>query len=126
VRGTAISLQASAQSRAAWKETVKAAGTEVVPAGSWALTDQVAVTIFYFPEGEMLGDIDNIVKPILDAMCQFIYVDDQQVERVVVQKFEPDNIFAFGNPTAALLDAITIEGSTVYIRVTDNPHEDLQ
>jgi len=126
VRGTAISLQASAQSKSAWKETVKAAGAEVIPGGSWALTDQVAVTIYYFPEGEMLGDVDNIVKPILDAMCKFVYVDDGQVERVVVQKFEQDRIFSFSNPSATLVDALGIEGPAVYIRISDDPHEDLQ
>lgn len=126
IRGTAISLQASGASREAWKATVKAAGAGVVPPGSWALTDRVAVTIYYFPEGEMVGDVDNIVKPILDAMCQFIYVDDHQVERVVVQKFEPDRIFTFSAPSPALVDALAAEGSVVYIRVSDNPHEELQ
>lgn len=126
VRGTAISLQASGRSREAWKETVRAAGASVVPAGSWALTDRVAVTIYYFPEGEMVGDIDNIVKPILDAMIPFIYVDDHQVERVVVQKFEPDRIFSFSAPSPALVGALAAEGPAVYIRVSDNPHEELR
>lgn len=126
VRGTAISLQASGGSRTAWKETIRAAGASVIPPGSWALTERVAVTIYYFPEGEMVGDIDNIVKPILDAMCHFVYVDDQQVERVVVQKFEPDRIFTFSAPSPALVDALAAEGSAVYIRVSDNPHEELQ
>ncbi len=38
------------------------------------------------------GDIDNIVKPILDALCHHIYMDDRQVQRLVVQKFEPDAV----------------------------------
>ncbi len=126
VEGTAISLQASRATKTAWKKTVKAAGAVVIPGGSWALTDRVAVTIYYFPEGEMTGDVDNIVKPILDAMARFIYVDDQQVERVVVQKFEPDNIFTFSSPSDTLVAALGKEGPAVYIRVTDDPHEDLQ
>jgi hypothetical protein len=126
VRGTAISQQASARSRAAWKQTVRAAGALVVPAGSWALTERVAVTIYYFPESRMVGDIDNIVKPILDAMSRFIYVDDVQVERVVVQKFEPDQNFSFSAPTPILADALAAERPTVYVRVSDDPHEDLQ
>jgi hypothetical protein len=64
VEGTAISLQASGQTKAAWKETVKVAGEVAIPGGSWALTERVAITIYYFPEGAMTGDIDNIVKPI--------------------------------------------------------------
>lgn len=126
VRGTAISAQASGRSRVAWKEMVKAAGASVVPPGAWALTERVAITIYYFPAGEMFGDIDNIVKPILDAMCQFVYLDDRQVERVVVQKFEPDRVFAFSAPSPALAGALAAKDSTIYIRVTDNPHEELQ
>jgi hypothetical protein len=73
----------------------------------------------------MQGDLDNIVKPILDAMCRSIYVDDRQVERVVVQKFDPDNIFTFSNPSPILLDALAFDGATVYIRVSDDPHQEL-
>lgn len=54
----------------------------------------------------MVGDVDNIVKPILDALSKFIYVDDHQVERLVVQKFEADNIFGFSSPSPALLAAL--------------------
>ncbi len=41
----------------------------------------------------MQGDVDNIVKPILDALSKHIYNDDGQVERIWVQKFEPGRIF---------------------------------
>ena len=44
-------------------------------------------TLFYFPAVEMAGDIDNIVKPVLDALGKHIYVDDRQVHRVLVQNF---------------------------------------
>jgi hypothetical protein len=47
----------------------------------------------------MPGDVDNIVKPILDVLGRHIYVDDAQVERVVVEKFEPKNVFAFRAPS---------------------------
>lgn len=126
VEGTAISLQASRHTRNAWKAVVRAAGAAAVPPGSWALTERVAVTIFYFPEDQMLGDVDNIIKPILDALCHLIYVDDEQVERVLVQKFEPGNIFSFSDPSPLLAAALAANRSTVYIKVTDDPHEDLQ
>ena len=125
VLGTAVSLQGSGRSREAWKDRVKSAAQAELPEGAWALVDRVAVTIYYFPEGEMLGDIDNIVKPILDAVSQFIYVDDQPVERVVVQKFEPERIFTFSEPSLKLITALGAEGPSVYIRLTDDPHEDL-
>ena len=44
------------------------------------------MTLFYFPEERMQGDVDNVVKLVLDALSRHIYVDDAQVERIVVQK----------------------------------------
>ena len=126
VRGTAISLQASSRSRIAWKDQIRAASTGVVPPGSWSLTDRLAVTIFYFPEDQMLGDIDNIVKPILDAMSRSLYVDDSQVDRVVVQRFGREELSVFASPTPALLEALSEPGPAVYIRVSGDPHEELQ
>ena len=37
----------------------------------------------------MQGDIDNIVKPVLDALAQHIYIDDAQVERLVYKNSSP-------------------------------------
>ncbi len=97
-----------------------------MPFGTLQLTGAIAVTIYYFPEGQMQGDIDNIVKPILDAMCDWIYVDDKQVERVVVQRFNEESIYSFSNPSNALLRAMSATGPAVYIRVSDDPHEDFR
>ena len=83
----------------------------------------MAVTLYYLPDEPMQGDIDNIVKPILDALSQHIYLDDSQVERVVVQKFEPGNAFDFPQPTDTLLMAL-FERPVTYIRISNNPAED--
>lgn len=73
----------------------------------------------------MAGDIDNIVKPILDALAQLIYVNDQQVDRVVVQRFDPGKVYEFANPSDRLREAMEAEKPLTYIRVTDDPFEDL-
>jgi crossover junction endodeoxyribonuclease RusA len=67
----------------------------------------------------------NIVKPILDALGQHIYVDDRQVERVWVQKFEPDNIFQFSAPSVTLAGAIEGDKPLLYVRLSDDPAEGL-
>jgi hypothetical protein len=74
----------------------------------------------------MQGDIDNIVKPILDAMERHIYLDDRQVERVVVQKFEPGNVYQFPTPSAMLDKALNHEKPVLYVRLSDDPFEDLR
>ena len=73
----------------------------------------------------MEGDIDNIVKPVLDALGKHIYIDDSQVERVVVQKFEPGNVFPFAAPTTTLADALIRPKPLLCVRLSDNPFEDL-
>jgi hypothetical protein len=70
------------------------------------------------------SDIDNRIKPILDAMARCVYMDDNLIERIVAQKFEPP-VFAFQNPTGVLASALEAETPMVYIRTTNDVHEEL-
>lgn len=45
---------------------------EIVKSNEW-----VALTLRFYPKGE--GDIDNLVKPMLDALKGHAYDDDKQV-----------------------------------------------
>ncbi len=126
VLGTPVSSQAKrAKSRDDWKERVKTASTAVLPNPHFASKERIAVTIYYLPEEPLEGDVDNIVKLILDALCRHIYIDDKQVERVVVQKFEPGNVFSFSRPSAAMIGTLSGPKPALYIRVSDNPFEEL-
>lgn len=126
VDGTPVSSQtARAESREQWKARVKEASRPVLPEGHWASEGRISVTLYYFPAAAMRGDVDNIVKYVLDALCEHIYLDDAQVERVVVQKFEPGNVFGFTSPSATLQEALSRPKPVLYIRVSDNPFEDL-
>lgn len=124
-----LSLQASSKSKERWKATVSEAAhqrAEETVEWIWLESDPVAVTIFYFPTAPMTGDIDNIVKPILDALKGIAYIDDNLVERVVSQKFEPQVDWEFKSPSAQLtaaLDAISTvdeQQPVVYIRIDDD------
>jgi crossover junction endodeoxyribonuclease RusA len=74
-------------------------------------------TIYYFPPSQMDGDVDNIVKPILDGMIGVAYKNDRYIEKVVVQKFEPGTAWVFSAPTSTLASAIEIEKPALYIRL---------
>ena len=126
VHGTPISVQAKRpEARDEWKKRIRDASKAVIPEYHFASDDRMSVTLFYLPEVAMQGDIDNIVKPILDALGQHIYIDDVQVERIVVQKFGPRNVFSFQQPSEIFLTAINGEKPILYIRVSNNPEEDL-
>lgn len=75
--------------------------------------------------GRSWGRLDNRVKPILDGMSGCVYADDQQIERLVVQKFEPGRVYAFASPSACLAAALGADGPVVYIRITDQLFEEL-
>lgn len=126
VEGTPVSLQAKRRkSLADWKARVANAAREAMPRGYFLTGDPLAITLYYFTAAPLQGDIDNIVKPVLDALCGVIYLDDHQLHRVLVQKFEPGNVFEFKSPSALLTAAIGKAKPTLYIRLSNKPFEEL-
>ncbi len=123
VAGTPISAQASPRSKDRWKALVaREARARVQATDELGFVDQrpTCVTIYYFPPERMLGDIDNIVKPILDALIQIAYADDQGVERVVAQRFDAVIPREFSDPSTQLAAALDTDPPVVYIRVDDD------
>jgi crossover junction endodeoxyribonuclease RusA len=52
-------------------------------------------------------------------------MDDNQIQRLLVQKFEPGNVFRFASPTPVLSDALAAAKPVLYVRLSDDPSEDL-
>jgi hypothetical protein len=126
VEGTAVSLQAKRRGTIdQWKARIVEASRIALPEAHFATEVPLAITLFYFPADQMQGDIDNIVQPILNALKRHIYVDDRQVQRLLVQKFEPGNLFEFSSPSPALTDALNKSRPALYILLSDDPFEDL-
>jgi hypothetical protein len=128
VEGVPVSLSNKNKrgARDEWEALVRASYKDQLPEGHWATTESIFVTILYFTDSPMQGDIDNIVKPMLDIMTASIYVDDRQVERVIVQKFEPGRLFSFDNPSATLAEALELERPVVYVRLdTDDSVQEI-
>jgi Holliday junction resolvase RusA-like endonuclease len=127
VHGTAVSQQAKrATSRATWREQVRNASTAVIPQPHFASNRPIAVTLYYLLDQPMPGDLDNIVKPILDALSRHIYLDDSQIERIVVQKFKPNVELAFKNASSVLSVALAARRPVLYVRLSDQPMEEHQ
>jgi hypothetical protein len=68
----------------------------------------------------MQGDVDNIMKPIIDALINIAYLDDNDVERVIVQKFEPQTDWVIADPSEQLALALDTDLPVVYVRVDDD------
>lgn len=121
---TPLSAQASnPRARHEWKNTVGGSARERINSTRelYFLDDRpLMATIFYFPPTRMVGDMDNVVKPILDALTHIAYPDDRCIERILVQKFEPGVSWSFVSPSAALESAINMEKPALYIRLDDD------
>ncbi|KMO32612.1 hypothetical protein VQ02_23120 [Methylobacterium variabile] len=123
IQATPRSLQASKSARETWKSMVgEAARNRIAASREFTFLDErpLSVTIFYFPPAPMQGDVDNIVKPILDGMRSIVYRDDQVIERVVVQKFEPGVYVEFNSLTDMLQHAAAMDPPMVYVRVSSD------
>jgi Holliday junction resolvase RusA-like endonuclease len=51
-------------------------------------SDDVEVDLFYSSRVGVIVDLDNVVKPTLDALCGIAYVDDRQVRAVQAVRFD--------------------------------------
>lgn len=124
IRDTPRSHQSSnAPAKERWKRNVGAIAEAHVNSLTelFFLDDRpLSVTIFYFPPAAMAGDIDNIAKLILDGMVNVIYPDDRLLERVLVQKFEPEVVAVFRSMTPVLAQATEAEPLVIYIRIDDD------
>ena len=117
VEGVPLSLQASASGLTAWKERLRAAARPLLPEGHFATEDPIKVTIYYFSTAQTTVDLDNTIKPILDAFSRYVYIDDVQVEHLDVRRFEPGRLVAFSSPSPKLAAAIDGQGPRVYLRI---------
>ncbi len=85
-----------------WKEEV-----ERVARLQWDTTPpfdgQVMVTISYFFENVLL-DVDNIPKPVLDALHGLVYADDSLVTDLLCRKRSMEETLRIQNPSQLLLE----------------------
>ncbi len=120
IKGPPISHQAKSRSRNRWKAAVAAEATAAVPAGAAPTADEVAISITYYYDGDT-PDVDNIIKPIQDALIGIVYVDDAQVVQAHSAKTRIDGSYTIRGASSVLLVAFSNSDPFVHIRVTEAP-----
>lgn len=116
MRGTPISGQARGSTKAAWKAKV---ASQYQPVPGPPTTADVSVRITYYHDGAAPVDIDNIIKPIQDALIGMAYVDDRQVADVRAVRISLADARLITNPTADLIAALATPGDFVHVVVED-------
>ena len=100
----------------------------VVARGVWNDSDPVgepiAVTVIYFSHGRPF-DLDNIPKPILDALKGLVYVDDNQVTDLVCRKRYLNDEMEILTDLASLERALSSHIEFLHIVVEDAPQQEV-
>ena len=79
---------------------------------------EVMVAITYFFEGVSL-DVDNVPKPILDALNGLVYADDTQVTDLLCRKRELNGDLRIQNPSPIIVATLAGLEEFLHIVVAD-------
>jgi crossover junction endodeoxyribonuclease RusA len=114
-----VSLQTKSRSNLqAWKAFVAAEAAKTWPAGAEPFDGDLQVTLVYLA-AEDAADIDNIIKPIQDALVGLVYSDDFSVSDVDAhRRFLSDPIDVTELPPLLQAGVATAE-ECVYVRISD-------
>ena len=124
VDGPPVSQQARRREKLkAWKQIVRQEAETYWPSGQKPVTGPVMLQITYFYDAVDL-DVDNIVKPIQDAIIGLAYVDDRQITDVLARKRNLSGNFKVENISAVLAEGFARGNEFLHVVVMDAPdHE---
>lgn len=120
LNGIPVSLQSSPRGIAAWKLRVTEAVEAALPEGSWLLQQPLSVQIILLLDDDLDGDLDNTIKPILDAMNRVVFDDDQQVAELNVAKYHKGRVFIANDPSETLAAALDHGPPIVYVKISED------
>lgn len=123
--GPPVSQQARRRDRLrAWKVTVRQEAEKYWLSEQKATTGFVLLQVTYFYDAIAI-DVDNIVKPIQDAIIGLAYVDDDQITDVLVRKRNLSSNFRIENMTSTLAEGFSRGNEFLHIVVTDAPDQEV-
>ncbi len=83
---------------------------------------EVMVTITYLYRGTSM-DVDNLPKPILDALKGLVYSDDGQVSDLLCRKRDLNGDLRIHNPSSVLLETLRNSEQFLHITVNNEPSQ---
>lgn len=123
--GPPVSQQTRRRDRLkAWKAIVRQEAEKYWSSGQPPATGLVMLKVTYFYDSVAM-DVDNIVKPIQDAIIGLAYVDDEQITDVLVRKRDLSGNFKVENITPTLAEGFARGNEFLHIVVTTAPDQEV-
>ncbi len=111
-----LSIQAKHKNRQRWQQFVRAEAAKVW-VGIAPFSSDLHLTVVYLFDTDP-ADIDNIIKPILDALTGLAYPDDSFITDIEAHKRHLAGTFDLTRCPQELVRGITTGEECVYIRIT--------
>ena len=123
VDGPPVSQQARRRERIRqWISEVRAAAHQRWPSEELPTTRPITLTIIYLFDS-VSADVDNIIKPIADALKNMVYVDDEQLTDVICRKRDLNGDIRIENPSRLLAERLTYGNEFLYVMVEEAPNQ---
>jgi crossover junction endodeoxyribonuclease RusA len=118
VAGVPVSQQCRrAATKLRWKSAVKGAALNAISADATPKPLRAEIFYFYLQGGRI--DLDNIAKPICDALKKIIYTDDGQIHDLHLRKIDLLGNFHLPETPGVLARAIQKSEDFVYLAFFD-------
>jgi crossover junction endodeoxyribonuclease RusA len=103
----------------AWKSYVHAEAARAWAGAAMITTPDLQLSLVYLYDSDPV-DIDNIIKPIQDALVGLVYSDDLLVADVDSHRRPLGGIFELTRLPSLLFDGVVRQRECVYVRVRDS------
>jgi Holliday junction resolvase RusA-like endonuclease len=117
IEGPPVSQQTRKRTRLqAWKAKVRAAAAGYWNSGDQPSTAQLTIVVTNYYE-IVAPDVDNIVKPIQDALIGLVYVDDSQVTDCLTRKRNINGAFKVKGLSKAQADGFMTNKDFIHVKI---------
>jgi len=117
VKGPPVSHQTSNRERLRlWKAKVRSAADVAWNHPDSPESDSVTFSVTYYHEG-MTPDVNNIIKPIQDALEGLVYINDKQIADTRSQKRSLDGSYRIRGASSVLLMGFSEGDEFLHIQV---------
>src|ERR1043166_9107177 len=123
IEGPPVSLQTRNRARLqAWKVSVQNAAIAFWNNRQQPSAESLQFSITYFYNEVAIGDVDNIIKPIQDALVGLKYLDDSQITDAICRKRASNLQFVFHDISDVLLDGLTLFDELLHVIISEAPN----
>lgn len=119
IKGPAVSAQTKNRQRLqAWKASVRAAATAKAGAAQPILDNVIFSVTYYYDTNS--PDVDNIIKPLQDALNGVVYVDDDQIQKTTSRKKDINGSYRIRGASPIVLQGFMDGDDFLHITVEED------